>query len=253
MFSGLKRKRKRTTTATTKKTSQTIKERNLDAPPKMATTMMTTTSTTKKKKKLPVDPTQWGLNPLYWSYLRLTCYQVNECLSTLPSLENAHVLHGTHSVTKVELVGIVVRVVSIPSSMDKYTLDDGTGLVDCTKWMTQFEKKRDRLGLRPMEFCLGDMVRVRGRLKRVPDQTLARYICFSTREVSVKSMTFVESKHEEIHHRLLCQRLYRDAYADRGGGNVEEEGENSERSLPLPPSLPPSLSSSSSSSSSSKR
>jgi len=160
------------------------------------------------------------------------------------------VLHGTHSVTKVELVGIVVRVVSIPSSMDKYTLDDGTGLVDCTKWMTQFEKKRDRLGLRPLQFCLGDMVRVRGRLKRVPEQTLARYICFSTREVSVKSMTFVESKHEEIHHRLLCQRLYRDSYAYQGGGgNVEEEGENSERSLPLPPSP----SSSSSSSSSSKR
>jgi len=198
-----------TTTSTTTTSSTTTTTNIARAVP--ATTSATMTSSIPSPSlvsTLPLDPTQWGMDPLYWSYVHITCHQVGT-LETLPSLDHAHVLNQRHSLSKVELVGVVVRVVDL-EKMNKYTLDDGTGMVDCTQWKTREVQK---LAIRPPSFCLGDTIRVRGKLKMIPSQSLEKYLCFGIREVSVQSLLRVESVHEEIYHRLQCTQLHHQFYS----------------------------------------
>ena len=198
----------------------------------------TTTSTT---SLLPVDPTQWGLDPLYWSYVRLTCYQISS-LQTLPSLEHAHVLNQLHSLSKVQVVGVVVRVV-VGENFHKYTLDDGTGMVDVMHWKSDHVKK---MAISPPSFDHGATLCVRGKLKMYTSEELFKYLCFGIRQITVQNISIVQSIHEEIHHRLHCIKLQRQFYS--GNDTHRNEATNSASSS-FSASSTSSFSSSSSSSS----
>ena len=174
-----------------------------------ATTATTTTSTTSTTSP-PIDATQWGLDPLYWSYVHLTCYQINHAISTLPDKDHAHVLNNTHPLTKATIVGTVVRVVE-QLSFTKYTIDDGTGMVDCIQWIT---KQQQQNLLLPKLFPHGAVVKIRGKLKRVSPSALTRYVCFSLIEISIQSMLEAESVHDAIYHRLKCIQMHEEFYKE---------------------------------------
>ena len=176
-------------------------------------------------------------------------------LKSIPGVENSHIL-GSRSLSRVELVGTIVRVTEL-DHLIKYTLDDTTGLVDCTQWKARrrrFESKNNAHGtvangmavsmggdlvpsftlphndgagsisypvaslpfsspvFSQRAFQLGDMVRVRGKLHKVPEQYLQRFLCFSDREISISSMKRVGHVHEAIHHRLTAIQLSNNFY-----------------------------------------
>ena len=204
---------------------------------------------------MPVDPTQWGLNPIYWSYARLLACQIQSHMKSVPGIENSHILYA-HSLSKVELVGTIVRVVEL-NRMVKYTLDDSTGLVDCTYWKSRNQSSfmarktgpNISMGMsvitggdvvpsftmldgaaadvaagtsllsslplvltRDKIFQLGDTVRVRGKLHKVPEHYLERYLTFSDREVTIQNIIKVKHSHEAILHRLSAIALSREFY-----------------------------------------
>ena len=101
----------------------------LPPPPRRRKT--SSASTSRSTAAPPGAPTQWGLDPLYWSYVRLLAVHVH-ALRTAPGIETSHILGG-HALSRVEMVGVIVRMIEL-EHMTKFTLDDGTGLVDCTKW-----------------------------------------------------------------------------------------------------------------------
>ena len=119
-----------------------------------ATTATTATTSTTSTTSPPIDATQWGLDPLYWSYVHLTCYQINHAISTLPDKDHAHVLNNTHPLTKATIVGTVVRVVE-QLSFTKYTIDDGTGMVDCIQWITKQQQQKPVVAQTVSARCCG--------------------------------------------------------------------------------------------------
>lgn len=226
---------------------------------------------------MPVDPTQWGLDPIYWSHARLLACQIQRGLESVPGIENSHIL-GAHSLSRVEIVGTIVRVVEL-ERMIKYTLDDSTGLVDCTHWKMRNNQNRwtgtshtsahdgavpsgmslttsgdlvpsytmleaaasgsvstssassssdtaPHVSLKSNAFKLGDIVRVRGKLRKVPEQYLHRFLCFSNREVIVSNIAKVRHVHEAILHRLSAMTLYKDFY-ERTKPEIEIESQPS--------------------------
>ena len=61
-------------------------------------------------------------------------------------------------------------------------------------------------------FQLGDIVRVRGKLHKVPEHYLQRYLCFSEREVSLSSIAKVRHVHDALLHRLTAITLSKNFY-----------------------------------------
>ena len=114
-------------------------------------------------RRAPPPRAEWGLDPLAWSYLRLTAADVHR-------LEvhdrNLFVMAGTkRPVVRVEVCGIVV--LTETKSHDKvliYYIDDGTALISCTQFLSNEEGSRKS---DTVTYGLGQRVRVRGKLKCV--------------------------------------------------------------------------------------
>jgi hypothetical protein len=105
-----------------------------------------------------VPPSRWGLDPLFWSFARLLCADMNR-LETAPGMSDGHVLDG-RQLSQAELVG---RVVSRRAN-DKvinFCVDDGTGAARCMLWAESSKAPPPS----HVELRLGDLVRVRGELK----------------------------------------------------------------------------------------
>jgi len=97
--------------------------------------------------------------------------------------------------------------------MIKYTIDDGTGMVDCTQWLT---KQQQQSLLIPEVYQIGDVIKIRGKLKKVPMDHLDKYVCFSLRQVSIQTIVSVSPIHDEMYHRLKCIQLHENFYKDSG-------------------------------------
>mmetsp|Transcript_5886 Transcript_5886/g.6982 ORF Transcript_5886/g.6982 Transcript_5886/m.6982 type:complete len:412 (+) Transcript_5886:213-1448(+) len=99
------------------------------------------------------DPGSWGLDPLFWSNLKLNLKTVhklsnghegdgvgsevdvsseNGSISTSSSLCQ-HILCGKHPINRVHVMGIVVAKVKKLNHI-RYSIDDGSAVIDCTFW-----------------------------------------------------------------------------------------------------------------------
>ena len=144
------------------------------------------------------DPTTWGMDPIHWTYTRVLVRQIH-MLRSLEGIPGCHIL-GSHSITRVEIVGVVVRVVHAGNTLVKYSIDDGTGLVDCTYFLPKDRKHTYT------PFSIGETLRVIGKLKSVPAVARERYICFCEREINVQRIARC-SPEIAIYHQMEAMDL----------------------------------------------
>ncbi|CAM9393581.1 unnamed protein product [Laminaria digitata] len=149
---------------------------------------------------------EWGLNPLFWSYVKLFARDVHG-LGTLDGIDDSHVLHGK-AIHRVEVLGMVVHVKPGATKMFggyvKYIIDDGTGLLPCTQYDTTASGERLHQGHRDRH-DLGDLLLVRGKLKRFR----------GARELVIASARKPADPNEETLHWLRCVELGKTVYAPR--------------------------------------
>ncbi|KAF9148704.1 CST complex subunit STN1 [Linnemannia schmuckeri] len=108
--------------------------------------------------------TTWGLDPLLHVPLQLMIFQV-KALKPVPDYEGVY-SHHTHPVSMVEIMG-VIQSVNRAIKYLSYTVDDGTGAIQCVMWIPDnylmVQDTDTIVGLRA--FSLGDVVRVRGHVE----------------------------------------------------------------------------------------
>ncbi|KAG0300989.1 CST complex subunit STN1 [Linnemannia gamsii] len=109
---------------------------------------------------LPV--TLWGLDPLLHVPLQLMIFQV-KALVPVPDYEGVY-SHHTHPVRMVEIMG-VIQSVNRATKYINYTVDDGTGAIQCIMWIPDnFQTVQDTSSIAWLRtFSLGDVVKVTGQ------------------------------------------------------------------------------------------
>mmetsp|Transcript_10729 Transcript_10729/g.14008 ORF Transcript_10729/g.14008 Transcript_10729/m.14008 type:complete len:229 (+) Transcript_10729:125-811(+) len=197
------------------------------------------------------DPLSWGLNPLFWCHVKLCVKDIHLLTDGLskprkkssqePHLsylsshtpeniiesEHRHILCNKHPINQVHIVGVVVaKTRKINHTI--LTVDDGTGVIDCTFWTNEIsdedsEKSKKKL---PSKVDLGVLVRVMGKLKMKKcwndELELVGYTTYNgrvhssavkvTREVTIDMINVVEDANEETYHWLSCLELFRTVY-----------------------------------------
>ncbi|CAM9493143.1 unnamed protein product [Ectocarpus sp. 4 AP-2014] len=147
---------------------------------------------------------EWGLNPLFWSYVKLVIRDVHG-LGTLGGIDDSHVLHGDKAIHRVEVSGVVVHVkpgaTKASGSYVKYILDDGTGLLPCTQYERHAGTGATHRG-QSERHELGELLIVQGKLKRYR----------GAREVAITSASKPTDPNQETLHWLRCVELGKTVY-----------------------------------------
>lgn len=112
--------------------------------------------------------TTWGLDPLLHVPFQLMIFQVH-ALVPVPACEGVYSHHG-HPVSMVEIMG-VIQSVNRAVKYISYTLDDGTGAIQCVMWIPDnYLMVQDTSSIQGLKvFSLGDVVRVKGYLEAFRD------------------------------------------------------------------------------------
>ena len=103
---------------------------------------------------------KWGLDPLYWSFVKVFIVQVHQ-LTLFEGTADTHMLYG-RPISRVELVGVVVSVKQ-HARFVKYLIDDGTGVIACMVWKQHADSVPRGESELPL-FQLGATVCVHGKL-----------------------------------------------------------------------------------------
>ena len=101
---------------------------------------------------------KWGLCTLFWAHLKLFIKDIHHL-----ERRKLFFLHG-YPIQKVHIGGVVVSR-QVGSKNCQFSIDDGTGSIDCIKWYTPAESIE---GFAP---CLGDWYIVQGRLSEFRSNT----------------------------------------------------------------------------------
>ncbi|KAG0079846.1 CST complex subunit STN1 [Linnemannia elongata] len=112
--------------------------------------------------------TTWGLDPLLHVPFQLMIFQVH-ALVPVPACEGVYSHHG-HPVGMVEIMG-VIQSVNRALKYISYTVDDGTGAIQCVMWIPDNHLMvQDTNSIQGLKmFSLGDVVRVKGYLEAFRD------------------------------------------------------------------------------------
>ncbi|XP_065833196.1 CST complex subunit STN1-like isoform X2 [Oscarella lobularis] len=121
-------------------------------------------------------PRFWGLDKLYWSYVKLNCADVLE-IPEYPKYSGCYCV-GNHPIVRVELMGDVVRLHRKTKNL-VFDLDDGTGICSCCYWLRGDEEEEDN---DTVKLKLGQLVTVRGKITvyRGQRQLTAAAVCILT-------------------------------------------------------------------------
>jgi len=142
-----------------------------------------------------LHPEHFGLDPLFWAHLKL----FNSGIQGMTKIENCtqNCLAGVRAVYGAHVVGVLVAVVAKPT-LSRFTVDDGTALLECLLWDCS------QGDLRAFECMLGCIVRAYGRLE-FPSQ--ARFEqC--RRLVLARAPELVRDPNEEVLHWLEAIDLW---------------------------------------------
>ncbi|OAQ23914.1 hypothetical protein K457DRAFT_875612 [Linnemannia elongata AG-77] len=112
--------------------------------------------------------TTWGLDPLLHVPFQLMIFQVH-ALVPVPACEGVYSHHG-HPVGMVEIMG-VIQSVNRALKYISYTVDDGTGAIQCVMWIPDNHLMvQDTNSIQGLKmFSLGDVVKVKGYLEAFRD------------------------------------------------------------------------------------
>ena len=156
--------------------------------------------TCSSKKALRIFPEQvcYALDPLYFAYAKLFIVQINN-LKNAPQIPNSHFIetekHYMRPVNNVEVVGVVI-LQKRSTKLIKFTVDDGTGIINCLVFLGQGrEEANDAID---NDCKLGKMVKIRGKLKRMSEEYISRDVFASANEKAVYREIIVENVFEVI-------------------------------------------------------
>jgi len=135
----------------------------------------------------------WGLDPLYWAYVRLFISQIHH-LKPFHEMPETQSLFG-HPISRVEILGFVVSVQQ-RASLVSYIVDDGTGLIQCTHWWANSDSEREVL-------AVGDLAWFRGKFQFFREK----------REISVHSIQMETDPNAEAAHWLEVIQLNLNVYS----------------------------------------
>jgi hypothetical protein len=171
----------------------------------------------------PVLPVQlWGLEPLYFSCLKLLISHVLR-LPAFPHLPGSARLLS-HPVQKVEVVGVVVGR-EVREKYTSYAVDDSSGVLRCKLWHSGDADTRPPVLYTGGVLCtrlealqLGTTVRCMGRLQLYAGE----------RELTLEALR-VEDEDEaaEMLHWLECMQLYHQVYAKQGSISTRHQRDSS--------------------------
>ena len=150
------------------------------------------------------EPVCYALDPLYFAYAKLFIGQINK-LKNAPQIPNSHFIKSENNfmrpVNNVEIVGVVIYHKRFMKLL-KFTIDDGTGVINCLVFLNQEnENVNDAIA---NSSKLGKMVKIRGKLRRMPTEYIHRDIFASVdeskvyREIIVENIFEVSNPNEEL-------------------------------------------------------
>ncbi|GAB5355311.1 hypothetical protein AAMO2058_000194300 [Amorphochlora amoebiformis] len=145
----------------------------------------------------------WGLDPMFWSYVKLTVKDIKSLGDTTP--RGAYWLK-THPIQKTEAVGSIVDVVIKPK-YSTYTIDDGSGCMNCTVFYSSQENSKLK------DLSLGDVVRVVGGISTFRDR----------REIRIEKIAPERDPNALTLHWLECAQLAAEVYSNPIHVECEEE------------------------------
>lgn len=150
-----------------------------------------------------LEPFCWGLDPLFWTHVKLFASQIYALISA-PRIEDSHFLRigdgPARPIVRVEVIGTVVRIQPIRIGC-VYTLDDGTGFLRCCYFSGQVDDEQDLLPWDTIE--LGVTLQIRGKLKIEKEMYTERDVLLKGvrgphRSIVVESMRVVTNPNEEL-------------------------------------------------------
>ncbi|CAM9590301.1 unnamed protein product, partial [Phaeothamnion confervicola] len=150
---------------------------------------------------------EWGLDPTFWSHIKIFVRDVHR-LTEADSLDDSH-MFGDRPVHTAQFVGIVVAIQLKPGRFDKYLLDDGTGLLVCTSWVTDSSGVRRAAGP-PLR--LGDCAMALGRLGRFRGQSELIVSLLRAAAPDEEQLHWIEAV--ELGRALYAHPFRRAAYVD---------------------------------------
>ena len=139
---------------------------------------------------------RWGADPMFWANVKLFISDIHS-LAPAPGIESSF-MYMSKPISRVHIVGTVVAV------QDKarrvfYSVDDGSGLVECTHFVDEMKPQAQRVVAK-----LGDCVRVLGSIKRY----------FGRVELKVSAISVERDIHAELMHWIQVCHLKDTEYAE---------------------------------------
>lgn len=177
----------------------------------------------------------WGLDPTYWSCLKLFARDVLE-LSVHPLLPDcllwqaagaAGAAASTRAVSKAEVMGVVVGVKHNRDKGVEYLIDDGTAVLSCLCWYVTTGASASSAstlgsGLLSSSALYRDLPTVSTAFVSTPFHTLSlgavarvrgRISCWrEQRQINVESMYIEVDPNAETMHWLECMQLRKTVY-----------------------------------------
>lgn len=156
------------------------------------------------------DVSLWGQNPMFWTAVQLTVQQIHDLERDMKTGAE-HILCGMHPISKATIVGFVVKV-ERKGDFVKYTIDDGTNVIDCIEWTINIpEYAQELIELRKQkkrDIDLGMLVRAKGKLKHKwhEDTIVSRKPI--TRELTLFSIGRLNDPNLEMLHWLQVSKLF---------------------------------------------
>jgi hypothetical protein len=150
------------------------------------------------------EPACYALDPIYFAYAKLFIVQIN-MLRNDPNIQDSHFMKSENNsmrpINNVEVVGVVIFH-KRSSKLIKFTIDDGTGIANCLVFLNQNnEIANDAIDNASK---LGEMVKIRGKLRRMPSEYVCRDVFASAneskvyREIIVEHIVRVSHPNEEL-------------------------------------------------------
>eukprot|EP00117_Sycon_ciliatum_P032344 scpid64145/ scgid25100/ CST complex subunit STN1; Alpha-accessory factor of 44 kDa; Oligonucleotide/oligosaccharide-binding fold-containing protein 1; Suppressor of cdc thirteen homolog len=143
------------------------------------------------------EPSKWGLDPTFWSFMKLANVQVLSLVEH-SSHEECFLL-GNRVVSKVQVLGDIVSVHERERNV-QFCVDDGSAVLTCVLWKNRDAPDWDAAtnGL-----ALGSVVHALGKIK----------VFRGERQLTVSSWRIIDDVHAQCVHWMEVVQLNRDIYS----------------------------------------
>ena len=145
----------------------------------------------------------WGLDPSYFGHRKLLCAQFADILSTPRGGYLEYYYYG-RPVSRVEVVGVVVNILRQKNKI-VLTVDDGTGLIRCLKYISASIVETSD----PLKFAdIGAVIIVQGTLQSIETNEFAYGLT-----VKVNNLFTSPDPNVEAYHWTACMLLDKEEYS----------------------------------------